>query len=105
MKNLFIIKKLKMDYIRVNTYYDYITDNGERIYTHEFRHAFIDNLIDPLNYFFMKARLDCQDYFIENNWTFVQLKDFQNDNISNMALEQDYKDKLMILRDYLQDYY
>jgi|TARA_B110000967_G_scaffold196528_1_gene227200 hypothetical protein len=94
-----------MDYIRVNTYYDYITDNGERIYTHEFRHAFIDNLIDPLNYFFMKARLDCQDYFIENNWTFVQLKDFQNDNISNMALEQDYKDKLMILRDYLQDYY
>ena len=105
MKNLFIIKKLKMDYIRVNTYYDYITDNGERIYTNEFRHAFIDNLIDPLNYFFMKARLDCQDYFIENNWTFVQLKDFQNDNISNMALEQDYKDKLMILRDYLQDYY
>ena len=105
MKNLFIIEKLKMDYIRVNTHFDYITDNGERIYTHEFTRAFIDSLIDPLDNFFMKARLDCQDYFIENNWTIEQLRHMQNDNISNMALEQDYKNKLMILRDYLQDYY
>jgi len=79
--------------------------NGERIETSEFSRNNINMLIDPMDHFFMRIGLDCQDYFNENGWDILSLKDFHADNIMNMQLEQEYKEKLLTLRNYLVEYY
>lgn len=42
--------------------------NGERIETTEFSRNNINMFIDPMDHFFMRIGLDCQDYFNENGW-------------------------------------
>jgi hypothetical protein len=79
--------------------------NGERIETSEFSRNNINMFIDPMDHFFMRIGLDCQDYFNENGWNILSLKDFHADNIMNMQLEQEYKEKLLTLRNYLVEYY
>tara|TARA_B100002019_G_C21252473_1_gene591936 strand:- start:1632 stop:1901 length:270 start_codon:yes stop_codon:yes gene_type:complete len=79
--------------------------NGNIIEVNEFSRNNINRLIDPMDHFFMRIGLDCQDYFNENGWNLLSVKDFQTDNIMNMQLEQEDKDKLVILHNYLVEYY